>query len=235
MLAALLPELRERTAAMEALGLGHLQLSRRSPTLSAGELQRTRLASVLRSGLSGVTLVLDEPTSGLHARDVDGLLVHLRRFVERGNTAVLVEHEPRVLRAADHLIELGPGAGERGGEVVAAGSAEDVLAGDGPTAAALAGGAGAGAPSEAPPPLGWVLEGCHANQRSIDVPCPAPAWWRSPGSPAAASPACSSRCSSPRWGRAARSGAARPALDGGAPPVFSAVRSSRRATGRARW
>ncbi|MGD2018703.1 MAG: hypothetical protein PVJ89_11340, partial [Planctomycetota bacterium] len=231
-LAALLPELRERTVAMEALGLGHLQLSRRSPTLSAGELQRTRLASVLRSGLSGVTLVLDEPTSGLHARDVDGLLVHLRRFVERGNTAVLVEHEPRVLRAADHLIELGPGAGERGGEVVAAGSAEDVLAGDGPTAAALAGGAGAGAPSEAPPPLVWALEGCHANHlRSIDVPLPGAGLVAVTGVSGSGKSSLLFEVLEPTVGegRPVRCRAAR-ALDGGAPPVFSAVRSSRRAT-----
>jgi len=136
-LSALLPELRERIDDLTALGLGHLALGRRSRTLSEGELQRVRLASVLRSGLTGTTLVLDEPGAGLHTNDVAGLLDRLARMCDEGNTVVVVSHRPEVLRAADHLIEVGPGAGEAGGHVVAAGDPHDVLAGDGPTARAL--------------------------------------------------------------------------------------------------
>ncbi|MEM9383303.1 MAG: hypothetical protein AAGB93_25400, partial [Planctomycetota bacterium] len=148
---ALLPEVRVRVDDLRALGLGHLTLARASRTLSAGELQRVRLASVLRSGLTGVTLVLDEPTLGLHARDVDGLVALLRGYRDRGNTVVVVEHEPRVLRAADHLVELGPGAGADGGRIVGAGPPEELLAGDGPTASALRRGP---APSDRPPRAG---------------------------------------------------------------------------------
>ena len=216
------------------LGLGHLQLSAGVRPCPRASLQRTRLASVLRSGLSGVTLVLDEPTSGLHARDVDGLLVHLRRFVERGNTAVLVEHEPRVLRAADHLIELGPGAGERGGEVVAAGSPEDVLAGDGPTAAALAGARERARRQRRAPSAGSSRAATRTTCGPSTCPCPAPARWRSPGSrQRQVQPAL--RGARAHGGEGRRSGAARPALDGGAPPVFSAVRSRAGPPRRARW
>lgn len=172
-LEALMPEVRERVGSLVSLGLGHLQLSRKSPTLSGGELQRTRLASVLRAGLAGVTLVLDEPTSGLHARDVEGLMGLLREFTAEGNTVVLVEHDPGVLRAADHLIELGPGAGDAGGEVVAIGAPSEVLAGEGPTARALAAGADLKVSREAPR-LDWVLEGCRAHHlKGIDVALPA--------------------------------------------------------------
>jgi len=171
-LAALLPELRARVEDLVALGLGHLELGRASRTLSAGELQRVRLASVLRAGLTGVTLVLDEPTSGLHARDVDGLLQRLIAYRERGNTVVVVEHEPRVLRAAEHLIELGPGAGDDGGQVVASGPPVEVLAGDGPTARALRTSATTGEARERGARL--ALHGCRAHHlRAIDVDLPA--------------------------------------------------------------
>ncbi|MEM6571831.1 MAG: ABC-ATPase UvrA, partial [Planctomycetota bacterium] len=168
---ALLPEIRERVDDLRALGLGHLTLARASRTLSAGELQRVRLASVLRSGLTGVTLVLDEPTLGLHARDVDGLVVLLRGYRDRGNTVVVVEHEPRVLRAADHLVELGPRAGAEGGRIVDAGAPLDVLAGDGPTAMALR---TAPPPSHRPPSdARLVLRGCRAHHlKGIDVDLP---------------------------------------------------------------
>lgn len=170
-LAALLPDLQARVEDLVALGLGHLELGRASRTLSAGELQRVRLASVLRAGLTGVTLVLDEPTSGLHARDVDGLLERLAVYRERGNTVVVVEHEPRVLRAADHLIELGPGAGVDGGRVVGAGAAGEVLAGDGPTARALRSSAPARVAKDSGARL--VLRGCRAHHlQAIDVELP---------------------------------------------------------------
>ncbi len=128
----------ERIGELVALGLGQLSLDRAANTLSTGELQRVRLASVLRSGLAGVTLVLDEPAAGLHERDVEALLARLRNFQADGNTVVLVSHRPSVLRAADHLIELGPGAGREGGELIASGTPAELLAGDSPTAKALA-------------------------------------------------------------------------------------------------
>ncbi|MHC4263836.1 MAG: excinuclease ABC subunit UvrA, partial [Planctomycetota bacterium] len=136
-LSTLLPEIRDRLADLTALGLGHLALDRRSRTLSEGELQRVRLAGLLRSGLTGVTFVLDEPDTGLHARDLEGLVARLRALCSEGNTVVVVSHRPEVLRAADHWIEVGPGAGVDGGCVLASGPASEVLAGDGPTARAL--------------------------------------------------------------------------------------------------
>ena len=135
--ARLWPELRERLGDLCALGLGHLSLDRACLTLSDGELQRTRLAGILRSGLRGITLVLDEPDSGLHARDVDLLLQRLRKTTRAGNSVVLVSHRPEVLRAADRLVELGPGAGSGGGHLLHNGRPQRVLAGDGPTARAL--------------------------------------------------------------------------------------------------
>ncbi|MEM7307077.1 MAG: AAA family ATPase [Planctomycetota bacterium] len=170
---ALLPELRGRLDDLAALGLGHLSLGRRSRTLSEGELQRTRIASVLRAGLTGVTYVLDEPAAGLHARDVERLLERLARLRDGGNTLVVVSHRPEVLRAADHLIELGPGAGAEGGRVAAAGPPAEVLAGDGPTARALR--AGAALAPQAPPPTRERLRnrGARAhNLRAIDVELP---------------------------------------------------------------
>ncbi len=134
---ALFPELRERLGELVALGLGHLSLERTSMTLSSGELQRVRLASVLRSGLSGITLVLDEPAAGLHGREVRQLLARLREFQAEGNTVVLVSHRPAVLEAVDHWIELGPGAGDDGGALLAAGPREVVMAGETPTARAV--------------------------------------------------------------------------------------------------
>jgi excinuclease ABC subunit A len=136
-LAALLPELRERLGDLSDLGLGHLSLNRRSATLSGGELQRARLASVLRGGLTGLTLVLDEPGAGLHARDLETLCARLRALVDQGNTVVAVSHRPALIRGADHLLELGPGAGAAGGQVIASGAPETVLAGGTPTAQAL--------------------------------------------------------------------------------------------------
>lgn len=134
---ALRAELAARLDAVVALGLGHLALARRSPTLSAGELQRLRLGAVLHAGLAHTTVVLDEPTAGLHEDDVRSLLTRLRALRDAGNTVVVVSHRPSVLRAADHIVELGPGAGPDGGSIIAQGSSEDVLAGDSPTAKAL--------------------------------------------------------------------------------------------------
>ncbi len=172
---ALLPEIRERLDDLAALGLGHLSLDRRSRTLSEGELQRVRLAGLLRSGLTGVTFVLDEPGSGLHARDLESLVGRLRLLCDEGNTVVVVSHRPEVLRAADHWIEVGPGAGEEGGRVVEQGAARTVLAGDGPTARALREPVPARAAAEARAPTQgrWRIVGARANNlREIDVEFP---------------------------------------------------------------
>jgi excinuclease ABC subunit A len=118
----ILPEIRERLRFLCEVGLGYLQLGRSITTLSGGEAQRIRLAAQLGSNLSGVLYVLDEPTIGLHSRDNDQLLDALARLRDRGNSLVVVEHDEETMRRADHIIDLGPGAGVRGGEIVAAGT-----------------------------------------------------------------------------------------------------------------
>ena len=107
-------------------GLGYLSLDRPASTLSSGEAQRIRLATEIGSGLTGITYVLDEPTAGLHARDTSRLIGLLRGLRDGGNTVVVVEHDEEVIRAADHVIDVGPGAGEAGGRIVAAGTPEAI-------------------------------------------------------------------------------------------------------------
>ena len=124
----LLPEIQSRLAFLEQVGLGYLTLDRGAPTLSGGEAQRIRLAAQLGSNLQGVCYVLDEPTIGLHARDNRILLDALHSLSAKGNTLVVVEHDEDTIRRAEHLIDIGPGAGVRGGRVVAQGSAADVQA-----------------------------------------------------------------------------------------------------------
>jgi excinuclease ABC subunit A len=118
----ILPEIRERLKFLCEVGLGYLQLGRGVPTLSGGEAQRIRLAAQLGSNLSGVLYVLDEPTIGLHARDNQRLLDTLEKLRSRGNSVVVVEHDEETMRRADYIVDLGPGAGVHGGEVVAAGT-----------------------------------------------------------------------------------------------------------------
>lgn len=120
-------EIRSRLEFLRDVGLAYLTLDRAAPTLSGGEAQRIRLASQLGSNLRGVCYILDEPTIGLHARDNRMLLDTLRELRAKGNTVVVVEHDEETIRGAEHLIDLGPGAGLRGGEVVAAGSVADVI------------------------------------------------------------------------------------------------------------
>ncbi len=117
----ILPEIRSRLAFLTQVGLGYLQLSRAATTLSGGEAQRIRLAAQLGSNLTGVLYVLDEPTIGLHARDTARLLSILKMLRRRGNSLVVVEHDEETMRQADYVIDLGPGAGLRGGTVVASG------------------------------------------------------------------------------------------------------------------
>ena len=124
----LLPEILGRLEFLEEVGLGYLTLDRGAPTLSGGEAQRIRLAAQLGSNLQGVCYVLDEPTIGLHARDNHILLNALHKLGDKGNTLVVVEHDEDTIRRADHVIDIGPSAGKRGGELVAQGTPADIMA-----------------------------------------------------------------------------------------------------------
>ena len=120
-------EIQSRLQFLIEVGLGYLTLNRESGTLSGGEAQRIRLATQIGSGLAGVLYVLDEPSIGLHQRDNARLLGTLRRLRDLGNSVIVVEHDEETIRAADHILDLGPGAGPRGGEIVAQGSIEEIL------------------------------------------------------------------------------------------------------------
>jgi excinuclease ABC subunit A len=124
----ILASLNDGIARLVEVGAGYLTLERSSPTLSAGESQRLRLASLLGSGLSGVLYVLDEPTIGLHHRDTRRLVDVLRRLRDLGNTVLVIEHDLEMIAAADYVVDFGPGAGKRGGQVVAAGTPAEVAA-----------------------------------------------------------------------------------------------------------
>ena len=124
----LIPEIGSRLEFLEEVGLSYLTLDRGAPTLSGGEAQRIRLAAQLGSNLQGVCYVLDEPTIGLHARDNQILLNALHKLGEKGNTLVVVEHDEDTIRRADHIIDIGPSAGKRGGRLVAQGTVADVQA-----------------------------------------------------------------------------------------------------------
>jgi excinuclease ABC subunit A len=124
----ILKEIRERLSFLMDVGLEYLTLARASGTLSGGESQRIRLASQIGSGLTGVLYVLDEPSIGLHQRDNARLLETLKRLRDLGNTVIVVEHDEEAIRTADHLIDVGPGAGIHGGHIIAQGTAEDIMA-----------------------------------------------------------------------------------------------------------
>jgi excinuclease ABC subunit A len=124
---AILKEINDRLGFLNNVGLDYLNLDRTSGTLSGGESQRIRLASQIGSGLSGVLYVLDEPSIGLHQRDNDRLLITLKRLRDLGNTVIVVEHDEDAIRTADHIVDLGPGAGVHGGEIVAQGTLADIL------------------------------------------------------------------------------------------------------------
>ncbi len=122
----ILDDLHERVRRLLEVGVGYLSLERASPSLSAGEAQRLRLAALLGSGLTGVLYVLDEPTIGLHQRDTHRLITVLRRLRDLGNTVLVVEHDLELMKAADYLVDIGPGAGKQGGQIVAAGTPAEV-------------------------------------------------------------------------------------------------------------
>ena len=123
-----LKEIRERLNFLVDVGLDYLTLARASGTLSGGESQRIRLASQIGSGLTGVLYVLDEPSIGLHQRDNARLLETLKRLRDLGNTVIVVEHDEDAIRAADHVLDIGPGAGIHGGHIVAEGTVDDLIA-----------------------------------------------------------------------------------------------------------
>ena len=124
--APILDDLRERIRRLVEVGAGYLTLERSSPSLSAGEAQRLRLAALLGSGLSGLLYVFDEPTIGLHQRDTHRMIEVLRRLRDLGNTVLVVEHDLEMIASADYVIDFGPGAGKHGGQVVAAGTPAEV-------------------------------------------------------------------------------------------------------------
>ncbi|NDV13008.1 excinuclease ABC subunit UvrA [Crenobacter caeni] len=142
-------EIRERLSFLNNVGLDYLCLARSADTLSGGEAQRIRLASQIGSGLTGVMYVLDEPSIGLHQRDNDRLLATLMRLRDLGNSVIVVEHDEDAIRAADYLVDMGPGAGEHGGEVLVAGTPAEVAACEGSvTGAYLSGRRRIGVPHE---------------------------------------------------------------------------------------
>jgi excinuclease ABC subunit A len=165
---AILVELRERIERLVEVGAGYLTLERHSPTLSAGESQRLRLASLLGSGLSGVLYVFDEPTIGLHARDTRRLLNVLRRLRDLGNTVLVIEHDLDMIASADYVIDFGPGAGKHGGQVVAAGTPAEVSEESGSiTADYLAGRVSVPVPAQRREPDGKALIVRGARQHNL--------------------------------------------------------------------
>src|SRR5687767_15550860 len=123
----ILREIDERLRFLDNVGVGYLSLERAAATLSGGEAQRIRLATQIGSSLVGVLYILDEPSIGLHQRDNTRLIATLERLRELGNTVIVVEHDEGTMRAADHIVDLGPGAGEHGGHVVAEGTPAEVM------------------------------------------------------------------------------------------------------------
>ncbi len=172
----ILKEINERLGFLVDVGLGYLGLDRASGTLSGGESQRIRLASQIGSGLSGVLYVLDEPSIGLHQRDNDRLLETLKRLRDLGNTVLVVEHDEDAIRTADHVVDMGPGAGEQGGEIVAQGTLDDILASaDSLTGAYLSGRRKVPLPDARRPGNGHMLRisGARANNlRNVDASFP---------------------------------------------------------------
>src|SRR5205814_2384293 len=122
----ILREIEERLGFLDNVGVGYLSMERAAATLSGGEAQRIRLATQIGSSLVGVLYILDEPSIGLHQRDNAKLIATLERLRDLGNTVLVVEHDEGTMRAADHLVDMGPAAGEHGGHVVAQGTAEEI-------------------------------------------------------------------------------------------------------------
>ena len=173
--AQILKEIKARLDFLLNVGLEYLSLSRATGTLSGGEAQRIRLATQIGSGLVGVAYILDEPSIGLHQRDNDKLLATLTHLRDLGNTVIVVEHDEDTMRAADYIVDIGPGAGEHGGEVVAAGNAEEIMQCErSVTGAYLSGRIQIPVPKERRKPTGslTVRGAAENNLKNIDVSFP---------------------------------------------------------------
>jgi excinuclease ABC subunit A len=171
----ILREIDERLRFLENVGIGYLSMDRAAATLSGGEAQRIRLATQIGSSLVGVLYILDEPSIGLHQRDNSKLIGTLERLRDLGNTVIVVEHDEQTMRAADHLVDMGPGAGVHGGRIVAEGTAKQVeRVKDSATGQFLAGTRTIAAPKKRRTPKGYVeIEGAtQHNLRDVDVKVP---------------------------------------------------------------
>ncbi len=171
----ILKEIRSRVSFLSNVGLDYLSLSRATATLSGGEAQRIRLATQIGSGLVGVCYILDEPSIGLHQRDNDKLLRTLKSLRDMWNTVIVVEHDEDTMRAADYIVDIGPGAGSHGGEVVACGTAEEIMSNpDSLTGQYLAGKRYIPVPAVRRKPSGWLtVRGAAMNNlKHIDVKIP---------------------------------------------------------------
>ena len=168
-------EIKARVGFLVDVGLDYLTLARATGTLSGGEAQRIRLATQIGSGLVGVAYILDEPSIGLHQRDNDKLLATLKHLKDLGNTLIVVEHDEDTMRAADYIVDIGPGAGEHGGEVVAVGNAEEIMKNKKSlTGAYLSGRIQIPVPEERRKPTGFLtIKGARENNlKNIDVKIP---------------------------------------------------------------
>ncbi len=171
----ILKEIRARVGFLVDVGLNYLSLSRMTGTLSGGEAQRIRLATQIGSGLVGVAYILDEPSIGLHQRDNDRLLATLKHLRDLGNTVIVVEHDEDTMREADYIVDVGPGAGSHGGEIVAAGTAEEIMACErSVTGAYLSGRIKIPVPEKRQKPNGFItVHGAAMNNlKGIDVDFP---------------------------------------------------------------
>ncbi len=171
----ILKEIRARVGFLNEVGLDYLSLTRATGTLSGGEAQRIRLATQIGSGLVGVAYILDEPSIGLHQRDNDKLLGALKNLKDLGNTLIVVEHDEDTMRAADYIVDIGPGAGSHGGEVVACGTAEDIMKNKNSiTGAYLSGRIKIPVPKERRKPTDFLtIKGARENNlKNIDVKVP---------------------------------------------------------------
>ena len=171
----ILKEIKARVGFLKSVGLEYLCLSRATATLSGGEAQRIRLATQIGSGLVGVCYILDEPSIGLHQRDNDKLLGALRNLQELGNTLIVVEHDEDTMLAADHIVDIGPGAGEHGGQVIAQGTAQEIMQiPESITGQYLSGKIQIPVPATRRKPTGWltVKGAAENNLKNIDVKFP---------------------------------------------------------------
>ena len=171
----ILKEIKARVGFLKSVGLEYLCLSRATATLSGGEAQRIRLATQIGSGLVGVCYILDEPSIGLHQRDNDKLLGALRNLQELGNTLIVVEHDEDTMLAADHIVDIGPGAGEHGGQVIAQGTAQEIMQiPESITGQYLSGKIQILVPATRRKPTGWltVKGAAENNLKNIDVKFP---------------------------------------------------------------